>query len=510
MTRKKPNRAQKSMPLRQAFRSGAAPLRAFQPGEVAGRDRSLGFFLAPGLALPNPDPILKRMGKDISAYTDLLSDDHVGACADSRAAGVLSLNWAVDNGKAAGRAAAFCQDMLKALDMPRLMAEILSAPPFGYAVLEIVWQLGADNLVRAAKVSKKPCTWFCYDGYEKLMFRSKDNPMGEVLPDRKFLQATHKASYENPYGFPVLSRAFWPATFKKGGLKFWAMFIEKYGMPHVIGKTPRGTGDTEVRDLLYKLENMVQDAIAVIPDDASVEIKDYAASGGTVDAYERFLGYCEKSISKAILGQTLTTDVGDKGSYAAAKTHMEVRGDIVEGDKKIVERTIQQLLNWTCEFNFPGEPAPVFSLYAPEDVDMDQAQRDEVLSRIGVRFTPVYIQREYNLKPEDFSLVDPAIGANAAPPAQFAGKAATPAAPAPAADPVMAAADKLDPAALQAELEGALAPVMEIIKSGATYEEMEAALIAAYPQLDTAQFQEKLARAIYVSELWGRLNAGKN
>ncbi len=517
MTPKKPNRR----PLnprsfqRLACKSMSGNTQSFLPGEIASRERGLGFYLAPGMPLPNPDPVLKKMGKDISVYTDLLVDDHVGGCADSRAAGVLSLNWAVDNGKAPSRAAAFCQDMLKALDMPRLMSEILSAPLFGYAVLEIIWQLGADNLVRPVSVQKKPCTWFAFDGYDKLMFRSRENPMGEILPPRKFLLSSHKASYENPYGQPVLSRVFWPATFKKAGFKFWAVFIEKYGTPHAVAKTPRGTGEAEVADLMYMLDNMVRDAIAVIPDDSSVEIKDFAASGGSIDAYERFLAYCEKSISKGLLGQTLTTDVGDKGSYAAAKTHMEVRRDIVDGDKKVVERTFQQLINWTCELNFPNEPAPVFSLYAPEDVDMAQAERDELLTKIGVRFKPAYIQREYDLKPEDFDLVDPAAASTppipgGQPATQFAGKAPTPAVPAASVDPVMAAADKLDPAALQAQLEGVLAPVMDAIKAGGTYEEIEAGLIAAYPEMDSKQFQDTLARALYVADIWGRITANKN
>ncbi|MCX5785678.1 MAG: DUF935 family protein [Elusimicrobia bacterium] len=485
---------------------------SFRPGEIASRERSLDFYLSAGMPLPNPDPVLKRMGKDISVYTDLLADDHVGGCADSRAAGVLSLDWAVDNGKAQSRSAAFVKDMLDALDMPRLVAEILKAPLFGYSVLEIVWNIGADNLVRPVSVQKKPCAWFSFDGYDKLMFRSKENPLGEILPPRKFLLASHKASYENPYGEPVLSRIFWPATFKKGGLKFWTIFIEKYGMPHVIGKNPRGTGDADTNDLLYKLENMVQDAVAVIPDDSSVEIKDFAASGGSIDAYERYLVYCEKSISKGLLGQTLTTDVGDKGSYAAAKTHMEVRGDIVTSDKKVVEQTIQQLINWTCELNFPGEPVPVYSMFAPEDVDMDQATRDKVLTDCGVKFTPVYFQREYNLKPEDFTLIDPPGYSGAAQPSNatpFAGKAPAPAAQqAEVEDPITAAADKLDPAALQAQIEGVLAPVLEAIKAG-DYQAMESGLIAAYPEMDTKKFQETLARAIYVSEIWGRLTANK-
>jgi len=481
---------------------------SFIPGELAGRERSLDFYLPSGLPLPNPDPVLKRMGKDISVYTDLLSDDHVGGCADSRAAGVESLNWAVDAGKAPTRATTFCQDMLDGLKLHRVISEALSTPLFGYGVLEITWQLGADNLVRAVKVQRKPCRWFCFDGANRLMFRSKSNPLGEVLPERKFLLGTHKASYENPYGIPVLSRAFWPAMFKKNGFKFWAVFCEKYGMPHIVGKVPRGAGPNEIGELMHDLENMVQDAVAVIPDDSSVEIKDAAASGGSVDAYERYLGYCEKSISKALLGQTLTTDVGDKGSYAAAKTHMEVRADIITGDKKIVEEIIQQLLDWTCEFNFPGEAVPVFTMFAPEDVDMQQAERDEALTRTGVRFRKSYFQREYGLTEDDFDLVDPlAAAAATGGTTTFAAKAP---APAGAAPEQLAEDMQLSPEALQTQAAALAQPVMDAIKAGGGLEEIEAAVMAAYPDMDTAKFQEQLARALYVAEIWGRMNAGRN
>ena len=67
-----------------------------------------------------------------------------------------------------------------------------------------------------------------------------------------------------------MSRCFWPVAFKKGGFKFWAVFTEKFGMPWLIGKVPRGTGDTDRAQLLDHLVKMVQDAVAVINDDESI------------------------------------------------------------------------------------------------------------------------------------------------------------------------------------------------------------------------------------------------
>ena len=130
----------------------------------------------------------------------------------------------------------------------------------------------------------------------------------------------------------------------------------------------------------------MQDAIAVIPDDSSVEIKE-ASKSSSAEIYEKLIDKMNSEISKAILGQTLTTEVGATGSYAAANTHMQVRQDIIDADKKLVESVINQLITWIYELNYPNAEIPVFELYAPEDVDLTLAQRDKILSETGVKFT---------------------------------------------------------------------------------------------------------------------------
>lgn len=98
------------------------------------------------------------------------------------------------------------------------------------------------------------------------------------------------------------------------------VFTEKYGMPHLIGKHPRGATKAETDSLADMLEEIVQDAIAVIPDDSSVEIQE-ANKTSSADIYEKLIDKMNSEISKAVLGQTLTTEIGSKGSYAASNTH---------------------------------------------------------------------------------------------------------------------------------------------------------------------------------------------
>ena len=67
---------------------------------------------------------------------------------------------------------------------------------------------------------------------------------------------------------------------------------------------------------------------------------------------EKLIDKMNSEISKAILGQTPTTEIGSTGSYAAANTHMAVRQDIIDSDKKLVESVINQLIRWIYEINF--------------------------------------------------------------------------------------------------------------------------------------------------------------
>ncbi|EKD68586.1 MAG: hypothetical protein ACD_47C00537G0001, partial [uncultured bacterium] len=125
----------------------------------------------------------------------------------------------------------------------------------------------------------KPPEWFYFSQQNELLFRSKANITGEAIPPKKFLLPVHQWSYNNPYGMALLSSCFWPVTFKKGGLKFWVMFTEKYGMPFIIAKQPRGIGEDETTKILEMLDNMVQDAIAVIPDDTTLDFQTPESKG---------------------------------------------------------------------------------------------------------------------------------------------------------------------------------------------------------------------------------------
>jgi len=276
-------------------------------------------------------------------------------------------------------------------------------------------------------------------------------------------------------------------------------------MPFLVGKHPRGIQKNETDDLADMLEKMVQDAIAVIPDDSSVEIKEASGKGASADIYAKLLEFCKTEVSIGILGQNLTTEVKG-GSYAAAESHMAVRADIIDTDKKLVERCFNELIGWIFDYNFAGGEKPVFSMWEEEDVDKTLADRDKTLTDTGqVHFTKKYFIKSYGFEEDDIEVVESAKPADKKITAfsesllknLFPGQAA-----------IDELAYSITPEELQAQVEGILKPIIDLIDRGSDYQEILDQLADTYPNMETKSVEDMLARAIFVSELWGRITAG--
>jgi len=494
--------------------------------ELATRERAWN-LTSWGLILPDPDPVLRKKGQDITIYRELLTDAHVDSTVQSRMSGVTANEWDIEEGESsrkARRAADWAREFFEGFDMEAIQEEMLEAVLLGFAPLEVIWEKAEGRWIPAT-LKGKPQEWFGFDQENNLRFLTKENMVeGELLPPYKFLLVRSRASYQNPYGQRVLSRCFWPVAFKKGGLKFWVAFTEKYGMPWVIGKHPRGAPDSERNDLLDGMEEMVQDGVAVIPDDSSVEIISDASRGASAELYERLVDVCNAEISKAVLGQTLTTEMSSKGgAYAASETHMEVRGDLVERDKKLVAGAFNRLIDWACDLNFPDVVRPFFRWQEEEALQTERAERDKALAEQGVRFGKKYYSRIYNIPEEEFEVDQAAAGDDGQAAGRPAGEPPADALPVTSKEaeagaefaaggdcwtPEQQAIEELvDTSASAADL--ILQKIVEAIlreaEAADSLEELAERVLVLYPELDVTELAELLGNARFSAETWGRL-----
>jgi len=475
--------------------------------EIATRKRSLDYYSIIK-NLPDPDPVLREQDKDIKVYREMLCDPHVWACVQSRKSGVLSLEWEIDRGKAKTQQAEFIESIFNNIDLNSVISEILDATLFGFQPIEVNWQRRGSYIV-PSEIMAKPVEWFVFDEDNLLMLKTKENFNGELLPDKKFLCPRYNPSYQNPYGERTLSRIFWNVTFKRGGVRFWSLFTEKYGMPFLVAKHPRATEEDETENLATMLDSMIQDAIAVIPDDSSIEIQE-SNKTSSADIYEKLVDKMNSEISKAILGQTLTTEIGNKGSYSASKTHMDVRKDIIDADKRIVERTLNQLIQWIYELNFTGQnDIPVFSMYEEEDVDLTLAQRDKILADAGVKFTKKYLMKAYGFEEEDIVVSEAESEANSNNKnilkleknfREFKQNQTA----FPDQETIDDFIDSFSADELQEQAKTIFGSVFDLVNKASSYEEIQEKL--SEQGVKTDQIEKVLQKVIFISEIWGHLN----
>ena len=185
--------------------------------------------------------------------------------------------------------------------------------------------------------------------------------------------------------------------------------------------------------------------------------------------------------------------------------------DIRDSDAAMVASAVNELIRWTCDLNFGDVARPVFDMWEQEEVDKILAERDEKLSKAGAGFTPQYFKRAYSL--QDGDLVEQPASSSAAAAAVLP---ATPAVDfaeddfsAPDQDAIDAAMDALSDEALNADARAMIAPLLSALSKGLPPEQLLGQLAEMYPRMDTAGLQQRLARILFVSKVWGRLHGNQ-
>lgn len=279
--------------------------------------------------------------------------------------------------------------------------EVLDGIGKGFAVSEIVWNSNGHYGIEALKSRKQK--HFVFDKQGRLRLVTQEHLIeGEPLPDRKFLIFQNEPYAENPYGSSILKYCYWYWWFKKNLVKWWAIFAEKFGSPHVVARYPVGV-DAESKKLVQDLVDNFQNETGVaLPEGIMLDFLEATRRGDA--GYKEFLDYCDDQNAIAILGQTLTSAEGRRsGSLALGQVHDQVRQDILEDDGKNLDCVINQLIHWIVDYNWmvDGYPKYVTDSTPPEDLKA-RAERDKILFGsapvgIGLPVATRFLYETYNV-----------------------------------------------------------------------------------------------------------------
>ena len=255
--------------------------------------------------------------------------------------------------------AEFVEEQLNGIEgMEDIETDLLDAIGKGIAVSEIMWGYDSGRVV-VREIKNRHQKRFFWDGVDdSFRCRTDETPSGILLPKNKFIIHKYKARSGHPARAGILRVVAWMYLFKNYDIKDWISFAEVYGLPFRLGKYAPGSSDEEKRALMQALIQLGADAAGIIPEGASIEFVTAEKTSST-DLYERLARYCDEQISKAILGQTLTSDSGG-GSYAQSKTHNEVRHDLTVADcKALLNAPLRSLVVVIIQFD-SDKPPPGF------------------------------------------------------------------------------------------------------------------------------------------------------
>lgn len=261
----------------------------------------------------------------------------------------------------------------------------------GFAFTEIIWDLTPGRPWLPARLEWRDPRWFEFDrndGRTPLLRGGIGGKSGtpQPLPPFKFISHVSSAKSGLPIRGGLTRIAAWSFLFQNFAIKDWVSFAEVYGFPIRVGKYDVGATDENIRTLLQAVSSISQDAAAVIPSSMQMEFIANNSTGSS-DLYRSLAEYCDKAMSKLVLGQTATTDSQGGGLGGSGKEHNDVRGDIERSDAKALAATLNRdLVTPIIDFNFgrqPGGLYPQINIGRQDPVDI-KAEMDGITTFVAM------------------------------------------------------------------------------------------------------------------------------
>jgi phage gp29-like protein len=467
-----------------------------------GRDITKGFIS--GLQQPY-DPLVRSRGNDLRLYEQVYSDWQVKACFSQRQLAVVAKEWTVQPGgerRIDQKAAEHLEQQLKRVGWDRITACMLFGVFYGFAVAELVY--GRDDqyiTLEAIKVRNR--RRFRYDAEGALRLLTPGNwQQGEACPSPYFWHfCTGADNDDEPYGLGLAHWLYWPAFFKRNGLKFWLIFLEKFGMPTAVGKYQQDATEPERKKLLEATRAIQTDSGIIMPDGMMLELIE-AGRSGTAD-YQALQEAMDAAIAKVTIGQTASSQ-GTAGRLGNDDLQGDVRLDLIKADADLICESFNLgPARWLTAWNFPGAEPPVVFRQVEQAEDMQsRASRDETVLRMsGFKPTRGYIQETYEIELEEEVEPAPAL-ADPQEQEQASAQAASFAESGPPADPAEAMTPQLGED-LQPAIEDWQQQLRALLDQASSPEDLRERLLELAPQLSLDQYSEAMATALEAAEMAG-------
>lgn len=326
-----------------------------------------------------------RRTKLYDLYSDILMDPHLTSVINKRRNAILSL----------------CIEFHKDGKPDETINQMLNSPWF-YNFISDAWDsiLWGGTLVQFFRDGDYPD----YDliprkhvePVRKLILRHQTDINGTPWDEYSDLLFIGKA--EN---LGLLAQAAPYVIYKRNTMADWAQFSEIFGMP--IRDYTYDTSDEDLRSqLINDAMEQGSNAVYIHPKDSGLNLIESGNKSGSSDLYNGLKDACNAELSKLILGNTLTTEAGNKGTQALGTVHKEIEDEVAAGDKRFILNVLNynlfDVLN-NLGFNLDGGE---FVFVKKENIDTTkQAEIVVKMNDLGLPLDNDYLYETFGIKKPD-------------------------------------------------------------------------------------------------------------
>lgn len=423
---------------------------------------------------------------------------------------------------------------LKRDELTEELFDILDAVGKGYSFTRIIWD-SSEGQWQPRRLDRHDPRWFRFRR-DDLMTPVKLTDSGAEVPldPFGFIFATISAKSGLHLRSGLARIAAWGWMFKAFTQRDWSIFAQTYGQPIRVGKYPGGTSQAD-QDTLYRaVAGIAGDCAAIVPDTMMIEFVEAKSVSSSSDLYERRADWIDRQTSKAVLGQTATTDA-IAGGHAVGQEHRQVQADIERADARALAAILNRdLIRPWMELEFGPLPAyPRIRIERPEAEDL-KGMADAL-----AKLVPLGLRVEASEVRDRFGLSEPAKGAEILSAAAPAAPVSAPPAPGRILQRVGSSVKGVEdlPGVRGAEattrhstgektggqvtelmaermeveagpaVAGMIDQIEVMVQAAGSLEELGEMLRAAYPLVGSGALADVLARGLVAAELAGRVEA---
>ena len=313
----------------------------------------------------NPDALSR--GNNYDTYDEMVNDDQIKSALSVKKELIVSPGWLIE-----------CEDE-EVKDIITLnlseklesgfadsLTDILSSFEYGFSLSEVLFRKPTSGLIEVKDIITRPPHGFKFHLDEKgnLQFIEQEGATRPLFFNKNyFLHQVYQPDFKNPFGKSDLRSAYQAWKMKKFFMRFYAIYVERYASPSIVGLYPDGWDVNQIDNFFDQLKKIQQTTVMALPDGSKIDFKQ--AEKDSSNVYQNGINMLNTMIARAILMPDLLGLSGEQtsgGSYSLGRTQFQMFLNFIKREQESLASNINRkiirpmvLANWgdiPCKFKF--------------------------------------------------------------------------------------------------------------------------------------------------------------